>query len=303
MLDRDQLEAFATVAEERSFERAAAKLNLTKGAVSLRIKALEESLATVLLVRDKPVSPTPAGEVLLRHVKSLRLLEGATLRELRPQADAASPVPIAIAVNADSLATWFPQVLWPLLRDRQIALEVITDDQDHTATRLARGEVIGCVTTQAHPAAGFLSECLGVMEYRCCATPAFAGEFFPAGLQVNAVLKAPAVVFDRKDTLHDEFLKDRFGFSVTSYAKHYLPSPTALLEAVLARAGYALLPALQITSLIETGDLVELAPDHPVRVALHWHRWELEPPIASAISAQVVREGKARLLAAGLQET
>ena len=75
MLDRDQLETFATVAEQQSFERAATLLNVTRGAVSQRVKALEESLATILLLRDKPVTPTPAGEVLLRHVKTLRLLE------------------------------------------------------------------------------------------------------------------------------------------------------------------------------------------------------------------------------------
>jgi hypothetical protein len=72
------------VAEEQSFERAALYLHITRGAVSQRIRGLEESLATVLLVRDKPVVPTACGEVLLRHVKALRLLEGGTLRELDP---------------------------------------------------------------------------------------------------------------------------------------------------------------------------------------------------------------------------
>ena len=62
MLDRDQLETFATVAEQQSFERAATALNVTRGAVSQRVKALEESLSTILLLRDKPVTPTPAGD-------------------------------------------------------------------------------------------------------------------------------------------------------------------------------------------------------------------------------------------------
>ncbi len=113
MLDRDQLETFATVAEQQSFERAAAVLNVTRGAVSQRIKALEESLATILLLRDKPVMPTHAGEALLRHVKALRLLEASSLRELSTETDHDGPVPLSIAVNADSLATWFP----PLLRE------------------------------------------------------------------------------------------------------------------------------------------------------------------------------------------
>ena len=90
-------------------------LNITRGAVSQRIKALEESLASVLLTRRKPVVATPAGEVLLRHVKALRLMEGATLRELMPASMPHAPVPIAIAVNADSLATWFAPALWKIL--------------------------------------------------------------------------------------------------------------------------------------------------------------------------------------------
>jgi LysR family transcriptional regulator (chromosome initiation inhibitor) len=41
MLDRDQLETFATVVEQQSFDRAATVLSITRGAVSQRIKALE----------------------------------------------------------------------------------------------------------------------------------------------------------------------------------------------------------------------------------------------------------------------
>jgi LysR family transcriptional regulator (chromosome initiation inhibitor) len=40
MLDRDQLETFATVVEQQSFDRAATALSITRGAVSQRIKAL-----------------------------------------------------------------------------------------------------------------------------------------------------------------------------------------------------------------------------------------------------------------------
>ena len=91
MLDRDQLETFATIVELQSFERAAGALRITRGAVSQRIKALEQSLAAVLLVREKPVVATPAGETLLRHVQALRMLEGSTLRELALRAQHIEP--------------------------------------------------------------------------------------------------------------------------------------------------------------------------------------------------------------------
>jgi LysR family transcriptional regulator, chromosome initiation inhibitor len=295
MLDRDQLETFATVAEEQSFERAASVLNVTRGAVSQRIRALEESLASVLLVREKPISPTPAGEILLRHVKALRMLEGAAMLELMPSPKPLAPVPLAIAVNADSLATWFPEVLRDLLLTRRIALEVVTDDQDHTSARLSRGEVIGCISTDSKPATGFLAECLGAAEYRCYAAPAFAAEFFPHGLTVPAVLAAPAILFNRKDSLHDEFLKRRFGFAIDRYSKHYLPSPLALLQGILMGAGYGLVPHSQADSLVADGQLVDMAPGEPELVDLYWHHWDLEPPLANDITALIVNIARSHL--------
>ncbi len=288
MLDRDQLETFATVAEQQSFERAAVVLNITRGAVSQRIKALEESLATVLLVREKPIAPTPAGEILLRHVKVLRILEGSALQELMPSHKENKPIPLAIAVNADSLATWFPDVLKALLVTRRVALEIVTDDQDHTSERLSRGEVIGCISTDAKPATGFLAESLGAMEYRCYAAPAFAAEFFPAGLTVPSVLSAPAVLFNRKDSLHKDFLIRRFGLSIDHYAKHYLPSPIALVDGIAMGAGYGLVPSSQADSLVNEGRLVDIAPSEPMGVDLYWHHWGLEPPLAQDIANLII---------------
>jgi len=298
MLDRDQLETFATVAEAHSFERAANVLNITRGAVSQRIKALEESLATVLLVREKPVSPTPAGELLLRYVKALRMFEGAALQELMPTPKAHAPVPLAIAVNADSLATWFPDVLRKLLLQRRVALEVVTDDQAHTSVRLSRGEVVGCISTDAKPANGFIAECLGAMEYRCYATPAFISEFFPTGLTLPSALAAPAILFNRKDSLHDDFLRRHFGFAVDRYSKHYLPSPLTLLEGVAMGAGYGLVPSSQAAPLVAIGQLVDLVPDEAVLVDLYWHHWDMEPPLAHDITALIVNVARDRLVPA-----
>jgi len=287
LLDRDQLETFATIVELQSFERAAGALRVTRGAVSQRIKALEQSLATVLLVRDKPVVATPAGEALLRHVQALRLLEGSTLRELAPGGGQA-PVPMAVSVNADSLATWFRGVVWTLLRERGVALEVIVDDLDHTAARLARGQVVGCVSSDATPASGFAARPLGELEYRCYATPAFAREFFPAGLALPGVLAAPTVLFDRKDSLHDRYLAHCLGVAVDRYPRHLLPSPDALMEAIEQGVGYGLLPSRQAAARVAAGVLVELAPHAAVPVALYWHHWALEPPLCKALTDLVV---------------
>lgn len=284
-MDRDQLETFATIVELKSFEKAATVLNVSRGAVSQRIKALEESLSTVLLVRDKPVVPTVRGEILLRHVKALQLLEDASLAELMPHTERA-PAQIAVAVNADSLTTWFPSVLWPLLHEQHVALEVIADDQEHTLPRLVRGEVIGCVSTASKPATGFVAEPLGCMEYRCYATRTFAEKYFPQGIAVHDALRAPALLFNRKDSLHDDFLADIFGFRIEKYTKHYLPASVTLLDAVAAGVGYALVPSMQRAHR-QDDNLIELVPNRPVVVPLYWHHWLAEPPQSEKITELV----------------
>ncbi|CAX22042.1 putative transcriptional regulator [Methylorubrum extorquens DM4] len=63
------LAAFLTVARERSFTRAAAKLGISQSALSQTVRNLEERLKVRLLTRTtRSVSPTEAGERLLRTV-------------------------------------------------------------------------------------------------------------------------------------------------------------------------------------------------------------------------------------------
>jgi len=288
LLDREQLETLATIVAQGSFERAAILLNVSKGAISQRIKALEETLATVLLIRERPVVATPAGELLLRHVQALRMSEQATLNLLRGPTDAGALISVAVAVNSDSLATWFPTVLWSLLEQHRIAIEVVADDHAHTIGRLVRGEVIGCVSTERKAPSGFVALPLGTMEYRCYASPDFAARYFQNGLSVQSVVPAPAVVFNRKDTLHDQFLQAVFGFPIDRYCRHYLPAPATLLQSLVRGVAYGLVPVAQARALVDECRLVELAPRHPIAVELFWHHWEHQPSLSIDVTRHVL---------------
>src|ERR1700755_2342378 len=67
--DLGELAAFAVVAEERSFTRAAARLGVSQSALSHAMRALEKRLGLQLLARTtRSVAPTPAGQALLRDL-------------------------------------------------------------------------------------------------------------------------------------------------------------------------------------------------------------------------------------------
>ncbi|MGL5667150.1 MAG: LysR family transcriptional regulator ArgP, partial [Shewanella sp.] len=214
MLEYANLKALAVVVSEGGFERAAKVLHITQSAVSQRVRQLEERVGQSLLIRSTPVVATPTGKRLLRHYSQVQLLES----ELRAELDADDPnhpTTVRIAVNADSLATWFLPALADMFSRHAWLLELIVDDESYTHHLLKNGEAVGCVTTTANPMAGCSSEFLGTMEYMCVATPAFAARYFEwvensddVGTQITQaqLAKAPAVVFSTKDKMHEKYL-------------------------------------------------------------------------------------------------
>jgi DNA-binding transcriptional LysR family regulator len=89
-MDLQLLQSFITLAEDRSFTRAAARQHLSQPALSRRIRSLEHWVGTDLVDRSTyPVTLTPAGRQLRRRAADL--LEG--LHELRDEARGYRPVP------------------------------------------------------------------------------------------------------------------------------------------------------------------------------------------------------------------
>ena len=89
--DLAELSAFATVAEERSFTRAAARLGVSQSALSHAMRALEKRLGLQLLARTtRSVSPTAAGTTLLQELApALERIERA-VAEARKQRETPS---------------------------------------------------------------------------------------------------------------------------------------------------------------------------------------------------------------------
>jgi LysR family transcriptional regulator (chromosome initiation inhibitor) len=302
MLDARQLDALAAVLEYGGFGPAAQALNLTLAAVSLRIKGLESALGQRLLVRGKTVRATPAGQVLLAHIKQLRLMESDLLAGLSGggAGDKALWQTLSVAVNADSLTSWFLPGLASSLMRHHLLLDVVIDDQDHTHDALKHGDVMGCVSALAQPMRGCLAESLGVMRYRCVASPAVVKSCHTqsGALSVHRLLATPAVIFNRKDALQDAFLAQHFNLSSPHYPRHFVPAVDAFESALEHGLGWGMVPDVYLTDRAGPLPLAQILPGSAVDVSLYWHHWEREPASAQRLTLAVKQAASRALIAA-----
>ncbi|MGM8892298.1 ArgP/LysG family DNA-binding transcriptional regulator, partial [Psychrobacter sp. 1Y1] len=146
MFDYAHLKALSIVVSQGGFDKAAKHLFISQSAVSQRIKQLEDKVGQSLLVRTNPVRATETGKRLLRHYAQVQLLE-SELRSEMDVDDPSLPTIVKIAVNADSLATWFLPALAEVFKRHKWLLELIIDDEAYTHHLLKNGEAVGCVTT------------------------------------------------------------------------------------------------------------------------------------------------------------
>ncbi|WP_208512976.1 MULTISPECIES: LysR family transcriptional regulator ArgP [Variovorax] len=284
MLDYAALNALATVVREGSFERAARALNVTPSAVSQRVKLLEERIGGALLVRGQPCVATEAGLQLCRHVERVGMLEHE-LRDALPvlgAGEAGERVTVRVAVNADSLATWFVGAAAAFSQQHGALLDLTVDDQDHTAERLRSGAVLAAVTALAQPVAGCNSEALGTMHYVAAASPAFVRSHFAKGVGARTLAQAPSLVFDRKDALQARWVR-RICHREVETPRHWLPSPQAFVEAARAGMGWGMHPLSMVAQALRDGSLVELVPGSRLPVPLYWQQARAAPRLLARL--------------------
>jgi LysR family transcriptional regulator (chromosome initiation inhibitor) len=290
--DREHLETLLAVVEEGTLDAAARRLRVTPSAVSQRLKAFEQQLGRVLVVRSKPARATAPGEELVRLARQLALLEHEADQAL---GGGEGPTTIPIAVNADSLATWILPALERVARRHPVVFEVHRDDQDHTAGWLASGTVMGAVTSQAEPVPGCTSTPLGRMRYRPRAAPGFAARWFPDGADAASLAEAPVVVFDEKDHLQSRYL-GMVSRRRLDPPRHRVPASADFALAVRLGLGWGMLPDAQAEGTVPFDE------GRHIDVQLHWQQWNLRSPLLDAVAAEIVataRAGFSRTASAG----
>lgn len=291
-LDSAQLNAFAAVIDEGSFERAAAVLHVTRSAVSQRIKLLEERVGQVLVRRATPCTPTEAGQALYRHAREVALSEADALAAIGGGHHTTTR--LAIGVNADSLATWFPQAMAQAAAGQAITFDIHVEDQDHSINLLREGRVMAAVTADPQPVQGCKVLPLGTLRYRALASPAFMRQYFAAGVTAATLGQAPMLVFNRKDALQHRFVR-RITRRKLAPPVHWLPEAHAFASATRAGLGWGMIPDPMVQADLQTGALVELLPGKPVDVPLYWQYWRLNVQALAHMTAAVRTQARSAL--------
>lgn len=297
MLDYASLAAVAAVVREGSFERAARVLNVTTSAVSQRVKQLEERLGSVLIVRGQPCTATDKGRLLCRHADQVGMLEQelqANLPKLRPAGIEDDRVTLRIAVNADSLGTWFMGALEKFVAGDDGLLQLALDHEDHTVEWLRSGEVLAAVTAHSQPVQGFNSVPLGGMDYLAVAAPEYVRRYFPAGVNAAALAKAPSLKFDQKDQFQQQWMRKVFRREIHN-PTHWFPATQAFLDASLAGIGWGMNPQKLVREHLKSGALVELVPGRGISIPLYWQHTRLQVPMLGRLTRAVVETAKRML--------
>ncbi|GAA4912982.1 ArgP/LysG family DNA-binding transcriptional regulator [Nesterenkonia rhizosphaerae] len=296
-MNTDHLRAFVLAVDEGTFEAAADLLRISGSAFSQRIKALEKEIGQVLLTRTIPVTPTESGQKLLGIARQTVLLEDEARRSLGFRGSSRNYSPtttLSVAVNADSLASWFLRVLQEAATWDDVELHLHAEDQEHTHELLRNGTVTAAVTEHPTPVSGCRAEPLGTIRYWPVASRELLDRHRDEGGAVRWA-SVPQIDYSIRDSTQRTALA---ALGVTTPAiTHLVPSVQAYNAAVGYGLGWGMIPESMLPAGVKEGthrDLEIIAEIQPDDVELHWQHWSTTTPAMDRLN-DVVRRAAARM--------
>jgi LysR family transcriptional regulator (chromosome initiation inhibitor) len=189
---------------------------------------------------------------------------------------------IAVAVNADSMATWFTGVFGAL---DDVLFDIRIEDRDHSARLLREGVVMGAVTRERAPVPGCRVHPLGVMRYVPVASPSYVERYLPFGFTAHAVVGAPSLAWNRDDALQDMLVRMLFRRDIARRV-HFVPTAEGFGGAVKGGSYGVCIPKQLTAPSVRGGSFVRIADVH-LDVPLYWQCWKLDTPMVKKITDAV----------------
>jgi DNA-binding transcriptional LysR family regulator len=258
--DLGELSAFAVVAEERSFTRAAARLGVSQSALSHSMRGLEKRLGLQLLARTtRSVSPTAAGAALLRELApALERIERAVAETRQQRERPAGRIRLIIPRTATQLVL-LPKLAHFTRTYPDIVLEVTSsnDPVDLVAGEFDAGVQIGEFIQRDMIAVPVTKE----LRLAVVGSPEYFRHHKPPRKPQD--LKDHACIgFRFSNGLYRwEFEKGRKAFTVSPQGPASFDGPDLVIQTVLQGVGIGTSMEESLRSRIADGSLVEVLRD------------------------------------------
>ncbi|WP_259464857.1 LysR family transcriptional regulator [Streptomyces sp. TLI_171] len=289
--DLNQLRTFLAVYRLGSFTAAARQLGLSQSTVTAQVRSLEQRQGRELFERQaRGAAALPAADELAARVaEPLDRLAGAA--DEHPPAE-----PVHLAGPAELIGTVLLAALAPLVADG-VRLRVSAGLTDPLLAELRAGRHDLVVATRRPTGRALLAEPLADEEFVLVAAPDWPASPGPVGAAAEelaaALPRLPLVSYADDLPIVRRYWRHVFGRRLHARAAVTVPDLRAVRAAVVAGAGWSVLPEYLCRAELASGALVplHLPDDPPINTAYLVHR----PDPAPNPHLAVVRE---RLLAA-----
>jgi LysR family transcriptional regulator (chromosome initiation inhibitor) len=199
-----------------------------------------------------------------------------------------------IALNRDSLETWFLAEFGDGIALAEGTCEIIADDQELTLDYFKNGLVSACLSTQSKALKGAEAIYLGPMKYLMVATKEFLARY-EWKRDAQAFFKnAPALQFDSNDNLHERYLKHYFPELDSVIPYQIIPSVAGFKKFALLGLGYGLIPEIDIIAELKNKKLINMLPNRLWEIHLYWHMWSIKSAWYEKINADIIRSAQKR---------
>jgi DNA-binding transcriptional LysR family regulator len=286
--------ALEAVAQEASFNRAAAKLGYTQSAISQQIAALERIVGQKLIERPtgaQPMRLTRAGEVLIEHAHAIGVRLASAQADLE-SLNAGELDPLRVGFPGRGLGALMPGIYQRLERDRpDFTIRVLPapDEEDHSRM-LRQGEADLVFVERPLPDENVEQVTLLEDDYVLVVGRGTAE--LAASPTLNELASMPLIAFKARKTCQ-----------LTEYFHAHNLEPSwaigsddieTIYAAVMLRLGWALLPRLATFSLGPDVEVVELNCGFPPRrLGIAWSSARGQSAFAQAfVSAAVAEAGQ-----------
>lgn len=287
------VETFILLARIGSVRRVAEVMHATPGAISMRLRSLEEELGVTLFQYDgKSMTLTEHGARLVQHAESL--LE--TTRKMEAVArDSGKELSgrIRVGIIETAVHTCLPDLI-KLMRASlpQVELDLQVELTVNLAEQMMSGnlDIVLRVSSAVHPSHATVEDLMGLPVHwiaRRGLLPKRDLLHTVLGQQLLLQVRGTQPYLDAMNLIQQ--LAGRQGVALSELRISPAPSITAQLALLREGVGVALVPGVFVKEQIERGDLVELdLPPLPAFRMSLWHSWNASPLVLR--TADVMRK-------------